>query len=99
MLEIKTQKYNIKYTKQFMKDYKKILKQDKDIRKLKEIVQMLSSGFKLDLKYRNHKLIGSRKYKNCYECHIEPDWLLVYKYIENELILLLIDTGSHSDLF
>lgn len=53
----------------------------------------------LDPKYRNHKLIDDKNFKNCMECHIRPDWLLIYQYNENELLLLLMDTGSHSDLF
>lgn len=54
---------------------------------------------KLDLKYKDHLLNDNKYYKNCRECHIEPDWILVYKYNENELILFLVETGSHSDLF
>ena len=53
----------------------------------------------LEEKYKNHMLTNSKHYKNCGECHIEPDWLLVYQYRNEELILLLIDTGSHSELF
>ena len=92
-------KYTIKYTNNFIKDYKRILKQGKDINKLKYIINELANGNKLDIKYRNHMLINSKYYKNCGECHIEPDWLLVYKYGSNELILLLVATGSHSELF
>lgn len=44
-------------------------------------------------------LNDSKNYKNCRECHIEPDWLLVYQYVDNQLILILVATGSHSDLF
>lgn len=53
----------------------------------------------LDVKYKNHNLTNDKNYNNCSECHIEPDWLLVYQYINDELILLLINTGSHSELF
>ena len=53
----------------------------------------------LDPKYKNHWLINNKTYRDCMECHIKPDWLLVYKYINDNLVLLLIDTGSHSDLF
>ena len=49
--------------------------------------------------YKNHLLINDRYYKDCYECHIEPDWLLIYKYDNNKLILILVETGSHSNLF
>ena len=53
----------------------------------------------LDPQYRNNKLINDKRYNECYECHIKPDWLLVYKYIEDNLVLLFIGTGSHSELF
>ena len=92
-------KYTIKYTSEFKKDYKKLLKQGKDINKLKYVVGELANVKTLDLKYKNHLLINSKNYKNCGECHIEPDWLLVYKYTNEELILLLVATGSHSELF
>ena len=95
---IKT-KYIVKYTSDFKKDYKKILKQGKDITKLKNIINELANGNDLDKKYKNHMLKDNKYYKNCGECHIEPDWLLVYKYGDNELILLLVATGSHSELF
>lgn len=63
------------------------------------VVEKLANGKKLASKYKDHALINNKYYKNCRECHIEPDWLLVYKYIENELLLLLVETGSHSELF
>ena len=59
----------------------------------------MASEEKLSEKYRDHQLINSIRFKNCRECHIEPDWLLVYKKNDEQLILLLIETGSHSDLF
>ena len=98
MNTIKT-KYEIKITSDFRKDYKKSVKQGKDISKLKYIINELANGNELDVKYKNHRLRGSKYYQNCEECHIEPDWLLIYKYNNKELILLLIDTGSHSELF
>ena len=97
-LQTKT-KYQIKYTSDFKKNYKKIKKQDKDVEKLKVVVSKLADGLELEEKYKNHMLTDSKYYKNCGECHIEPDWLLVYRYIDNELILVLIATGSHSELF
>ena len=60
---------------------------------------LISTGKELEEKYKNHKLINDKTFKNCCECHIESDWLLVYKIQDNELILLLFATGSHSDLF
>ena len=58
---------------------------------LSEVLQMYPT--------HNHLLINDRYYKDCYECHIEPDWLLIYKYDNNKLILILVETGSHSNLF
>lgn len=100
MINIKTRvKYQLRYTNSFKKNYKKIKKQGKDIEKLKYVIGKLANGLKLEEKYRNHMLTDNKKYINCGECHIEPDWLLVYKYIDNELVLVLVATGSHSELF
>ena len=90
--------YTVKLTSSFKKSLKLIQKQGKNIDNIKYIVKELSNGKRLKCKYKNHKLVNNKKYKNCYECHIEPDWLLVYKYNHKELILLLVDPGSHSDL-
>ena len=92
-------KYRIEYTADFKKQYKKIKKQGKDVEKLKYVISILANEEVLDQKYNNHLLTDSKKYKNCGECHIEPDWLLVYQYKNNELILLLLATGTHSELF
>lgn len=92
-------KYQIRYTSEFKKNYKKIKKQGKDVKKLKVVVSKLANGIELEEKYKNHLLTDSKYYKNCGECHIESDWLLVYQYIDNELILILVATGSHSELF
>lgn len=91
--------YIIDYTTKFKKQYNKLKKQGKDLNKLQEIVIKLSNNELLNEKYKNHKLTDDRNYKDCYECHIEPDWLLIYKIKDEELILLLFATGSHSDLF
>lgn len=92
-------KYRIDYTSNFKRQYKKIKKQGKDLDKLHNVIKTLASGKELEEKYRNHELTNDKKYKNCKECHIEPDWLLVYRIINNELILLLVGTGSHSEIF
>lgn len=92
-------KYQIRYTSEFKKNYKKIKKQGRDVQKLINVVSKLANGLELEEKYKNHLLIDSKNYKGCGECHIEPDWLLVYRYVDNELILILIATGSHSELF
>ena len=83
------------YTKQFEKDLKKIKKRNKDTSKLKSVVIKLLTQKPLSSKFRNHKLVGS--YVGRWECHIEPDWLLIYK-IEKDVIVFE-RTGSHSDLF
>ena len=92
-------KYNIVITSRFKKDYKKIIKQNKDKNKLIYILKKLANGEMLEAKYKDHGLINNKLYKDCRECHIEPDWLLVYRYHRDELVLLLVATGSHSELF
>ena len=92
-------KYKIDYSNKFKKQYKKIKKQGKDLNKLFFVIEKLANGEKLDEKYRDHLLKDDKIFKNCHECHIEPDWLLVYKIQEDQLILLLFATGSHSELF
>ena len=92
-------KYEIILTSLFKKELKLLRKRNKDISKLTKVVDTLSKGEKLSLKYRDHQLYNDEKFKNCRECHIEPDWLLVYKINEDALILFLIETGTHSDLF
>lgn len=82
-------------TKQFKKDFKKALRQGKDVEKLKAIMARLASQENLEVKYRDHKLTGN--FKDRRECHIEPDWLLIYK-VEGDKIIFET-TGSHSDLF
>ena len=100
MINLKTDtKYEIDYTNNFKKQLKKIIKQGKDLSELLEVITKLANLEDLDPKYKNHKLLNNNIYKNCSECHIKPDWLLIYKYIDNELILLLFATGSHSELF
>ena len=64
-----------------------------------DVIDILAVKDELDTKYKNHKLINDNNYYDCYECHIEPDWLLIYQYYEENLILLLVNTGSHSEVF
>lgn len=92
-------KYQIKFTSSFKKSLKKVLKQGKEFKKIKTIIVKLANKEELEIKYKNHELNDNKKFKNCKECHVEPDWLLVYKYYENDLILLLVETGSHSEKF
>ena len=79
----------------FKKDYKQCVKRGNDIAKLHSVIELLANGKKLDAKCRDHSLLGD--YRDCRECHLEPDWLLIYKLTENEITL--IRTGTHSDLF
>jgi mRNA interferase YafQ len=90
-------KFQIKTTSQFRKAYRKCIKRGLDIQKLDFVLNMLVNGDDLPSSYRRHKLSG--KYKDCWECHVDPDWLLVWMENNQELVLLLVDTGSHSDLF
>ena len=92
-------KYRIEYTNKFKKQIRKILKQKKDEQLLLESITKLENLEELEPKYKNHNLINDKIYKDCSECHLKPDWLLVYKYIDDKLVLLLFATGSHSDLF
>jgi len=92
-------KYEVQRTTSFVKDYKLAVKRGCDISKLRKVVELLASGETLPREYRDHALVNSRKYKGMRECHIEPDWLLVYKITESVLILTLFRTGTHSDLF
>lgn len=92
-------KYKIKATSIFNKDLKKASKRGLDLDKLSLVINTIANGKQLDKKYRDHSLINNKKYKNVRECHIEPDWLLIYSINEKYVILELIRTGSHSDLF
>lgn len=90
-------KYGIVITSVFKKDLKLAKKRGYNLSLLKSVVDMLAMGQPLAEKYRDHILLGN--YKGCRECHITPDWLLIYEISENELILYLTRTGTHSDLF
>ncbi len=90
-------KYQIQRTTQFKKDFKLALKRNCNIEKLHKVITLLASGETLPEIYNDHALKGN--YSGYRECHIEPDWLLVYKITESVLILTLYRTGSHSDLF
>lgn len=87
------------FTGQFKKDYKLALKRGCDPAALQKVIEILIEEEPLPEKYRDHALVNSRNYKGMRECHIEPDWLLVYKVYQETLVLSLIRTGSHSDLF
>lgn len=90
-------KYDLKYTSRFKKDFKQAKKQKKDIEKLFDVIERIANGEKLEAKWKDHALSGN--YGGARECHIEPDWLLIYEVFEDTLVLSLLRTGSHSDLF
>lgn len=90
-------KYEVKFTNQFKKDFKLAKKQNKDLNKLFDVVNILAEGGILEAKYRDNDLSG--KYKGTRECHIEPDWLLVYEIQNDVLVLILYRLGTHSELF
>ena len=90
-------KYEVKFTNQFKKDLKLAKKQNKDLDKLFEVVNILAEGSTLDAKYRDHELSGN--YKGTRECHVEPDWLLIYEIQNEVLVLVLYRAGTHSELF
>lgn len=90
-------KYLLKPTSRFQKDLKRIQKRGYNIDLIKKVIRKLSDGETLDSKYKDHSLSGD--YTGCRECHITPDWLLIYEIYEEVLILYLTRTGTHSDLF
>lgn len=92
-------KYTIDFSTKFKKQLRKIIRQNKEIDKLLVVVNKLANKEPLDTNYQDHQLINNKLYKNCRECHITPDWLLVYRCEETKLILLLLATDSHSELF
>ena len=87
----------IVYTNRMKKDVRLMKKRGKDISKLTTILTLLSTGADLPPSYRDHALTGNLS--DFRECHIEPDWLLLYQIFDDELILSATATGSHADLF
>ena len=90
-------KYHVRPTKKFQKDLKRVQRRGYDLSLLTEILKKLANGESLPEKNRDHLLTGN--FGGCRECHITPDWLLVYEIYEEELLLYLTRTGTHSDLF
>lgn len=90
-------KYTLQYTHSFKKDVLICRKRGLQIHLLEKVVTELVNSGTLSVAYKPHKLQG--KYKNCWECHIQPDWLLIWQQNDKELILILTNTGTHSDLF
>lgn len=89
-------KFRLEYTARFIKDMKRARKRRLNIEELREVLNMLSEGEPLPYKYRNHKLSGN--YEGSWECHIEPDRLLIYQREDVLRIITLQRTGTHSDL-
>ncbi|WP_314837839.1 type II toxin-antitoxin system YafQ family toxin [Solobacterium moorei] len=89
--------YRIRPSVKFQRDLKRIQKRGYDITLLKDVLNLLVNGEILPIKYKDHNLSGN--FKGCRECHITPDWLLIYEISDDELILYLTRTGTHSDLF
>jgi mRNA interferase YafQ len=89
--------YRIGYTTRFKKDFRRCKKRGLDISILENVIEILRLKGKLPRIYKPHKLTGN--YIDCWECHLQPDWLLVWKQNDTELILLFTNTGTHSDLF
>ena len=89
--------YTIKYTSTFKKSYKLMQKRGLNIQELDDVVDALRQGKVLDERYRDHGLTGN--FAGFRECHIKPDWLLVYLIENDVLTLTLVDTGTHSDIF
>lgn len=89
--------YEVKFTSAFKKSYKLMKKRGLDMSALDDVVDTLRQGKPLDEKHRDHVLTGN--FAGFRECHIKPDWLLIYLIENNILTLTLVDTGSHSDIF
>lgn len=89
--------YNIRYSELFKKQLRLISKRGKNLAIINKVILILSETGNLPAKYRPHKLKSD--YTGYWEAHIEPDWLLVWEVKESELILILIATGTHADLF
>ena len=89
-------KYAVRITSRYKKSLKKMLKREKDIKKISAVVRMLANGETLPPQFRDHALVGDLV--GFRDCHIENDWVLIYKIQNDVLILTLADTGTHSDL-
>ena len=90
-------KYTVRRTKKFRKELKKMLKRGADLDKLETVVNILAAGETLPPQYHDHALTGDLE--GTRDCHITPDWLLLYRIENDVLVLTLTRTGSHADLF
>lgn len=89
--------YEVIYTGQFKKSLKQCVRRGLDVNIFKTVLDILQEKGQLPAEYHPHKLTG--KYKGCWECHMQPDWLLIWEQEDRQLRLILVDTGTHSDLF
>ena len=89
--------YKLEYTKTFKKDVKLAAKRGYDLTLLETAIDLLQKNGKLPPEYRSHKLSG--EYAGKYECHIKPNWLMIWEQNDDKMILLFLSTGTHSDLF
>ena len=90
-------KYTIRPTSRFVKDLKRVQKRGYDISLLADVIKKLADGEELPQKDKDHALVGD--FDGCRECHITPDWLLIYEMDHESIVLYLTRTGTHSDLF
>ena len=90
-------KFNVKYTSRFKKDYKRLKKRGYDMGKLLDVIDLLREGDELPPEYKDHPLQGN--YVGHRDCHIEPDWVLIYFKNESTLVLSMTRTGTHCDVF
>lgn len=90
-------KYTVRPSSKFQKDLKLLKRRGYDLALLSEVIKTLADGMPLPAKNRDHPLSGD--FSGCRECHIAPDWLLIYEIVDSDLLLYLTRTGTHSDLF
>ncbi len=90
-------RYEVKPTSKFQRDVKRAERRGYDISLMTDVIKMLAVGETLPRRFKDHDLSGD--YIGCRECHITPDWLLIYRISQEKLILVLSRTGTHSDLF
>ncbi len=90
-------KYTIRPTSRFVKDLKRVQKRGYDISLLADVIKKFADGEELPQKNKDHALVGD--FDGCRECHITPDWLLIYEMDHESIVLYLTRTGTHSDLF
>lgn len=89
--------YSLVYTRQFKRSLKLCKKRGLPLEELYKVIALLEKSGRLPKEYKAHKLTGN--YAGVWECHVQPDWLLLWQQDAQELVLLLLDTGTHSDLF